>query len=280
MKFCDLTLPPNSTKFAQQIDELREIYEGITLQKYFEPHQQLFFHKAKASLPNLSGHDLTAWQQSICYSGLVKMKLLEDSILTLLKNSDFFSALILLRQHMEQTGMLALAVDKLQGSIRDKKYEEFNDFITKTWFGSSFYNNPKFRDTEFAMFRTETIKISQMIGALDKYMSGEKAKELNYVFQRNYAWLCQFVHPNSSSSSMFVDNVEEENGTTIQFKWQQHLHNDLYFPRVLSNLKYSQIAGLSCFFILQSFSFNEDMTFTQNEENISFAYHEILDKYK
>jgi len=230
-----------------------------------------------------SYHDLNAWQKEIAYSSIIKMRTVEKSIFSSVKNNDIYSLAILLRHHMENAGLLALAVEVLLDSFDKENFEILNKFISKTWFGSSFYNKPLFRNSEEAFLATETVTISAMINALDKFLSnlGYNNDEVNRnIFNKNYTLLCQIAHPNALSSSFFTKTKKVKNGHYVTFNWDGDYYEEEDLFRFLNILYFNMVFGLSNYYIFLSYHFEEDMSVIQDQDTVMYAYNEILNRFK
>ncbi|MFA5819954.1 MAG: hypothetical protein WC854_11855 [Bacteroidales bacterium] len=283
MKFTALKLPPNCLEYLEKIDSLQEVYDSIKFETVFEPIQIRHIENGKMNVQVTSYLDLKAWQKEIAYSSIVKMRTTENSIYSSLSNDDFYTFAILLRHHMENAGLLALLVDTLMESFQKKDFNILNKFISKTWFGNSFYNKPMFRDSDEAFGTIETVSISAMINALDNFLEslnigGKKPKDKS--FANNYTWLCQFAHPNATSSSFFTETNKTKTGTYINFKWNGNFIAEEGYFRLLSMLVSNMIVGYANFFIFLSFEFSEGMTITQNQKLAIYAYDNILTRFK
>jgi len=283
MNFSALDLPENSIDYSRRIDMFREIYDSIQFESIYEPVQLREIIKGKMSVVIANHEDLIAWQKEIGYSCIVKMKNVEDSICTLFKNKDLYSVAILLRHHLEQAGLLTLSVEVIMDSLKNDDFDKLNQFISKTWYGNSFYNNPKFRDTDEAYGTIETVTISAMISSLDKFIDKfRNTSKIDFpqnVFSKKYAWLCQIAHPNSASSCFYTKTTEAINGTNIQFRWTGDYAEDVSVLSFLNCLYFSLAIGLANYFLFSSFKFSENMTVTQDEEIAKIAYYSIIKRF-
>jgi hypothetical protein len=282
MKFKSLNLPSNCTEYLEKIDSLQEIYESIKFESVFEPKQIRLTENGRMQVQIISHQDLIAWQKEIAYSSVIRMRTTENSIYASLDRLDFYAFAILLRHHMENAGLLALTVQILMDSFNKRNFEILNKYITKTWFGSSFYNKPLFRDSGEAFMRIETVSISAMINALDSFLESsnkEPSLKLN-SFANNYTWLCQFAHPNVTSASFFTIINKTQNGTIIDFEWDGNFVVEEGYYRLLNILMNNIIIGLTNYYIFLSFHFSEGMTVTQDKELALFAYDKILSRFK
>ena len=282
MKFKSLKLPSNCTDYLEKIDSLQEIYDSIEFESVFEPKQIRLSENGKISV-QITGHqDLTAWQKEIAYSSVIRMRTTESSIYTSLDRLDFYAFAILLRHHMENAGLLALTVQTLMDSFDKRNFDILNKYISKTWFGSSFYNKPMFRDSDEAFMRIETVSISAMINALDSFLetSNKEPKLKQMSFANNYTWLCQFAHPSVTSASFFTIINKTKNGTIIDFEWDSNFIGEEGYYRLLNMLMNNIIIGLANYFIFLSFRFSEGMIVNQDKELATFAYDKILTRFK
>ena len=283
MKFTTLELNEDCRDYARRIDKFRDIYDSIQLECIFEPFQLQEIVKGKMSVVIVNHEDLIAWQKEISYSCIVKMRNIEDSIFTLLKKNDLYSTAILLRHHLELAGLLSLSVEVLMDSLKNENFDKLNQFISKTWFGNSFYNNPKFRNSEEAFGAIETVTISAMISSLDKFIekfrSTSKIDFPQNIFSKKYAWLCQIAHPNSASSCFFTKSTVVLNGTNVQFGWEGDFGDEIGILTFLNCLYFSLAIGLANFFLLSSYKFAEDMTVTQDKNIANIAFYSIISKF-
>jgi len=284
MKFALLNLPEICIDFAEKIDSYQDVYDSINLESIYEPIQLRQIIKNKMSVVITSHEDLIAWQKEIAFSCVVKMRKVEESIYFLLKERDLYSIAILLRHHMELAGLMTLSVDVLSDSLKSDDFDKLTQFITKTWFGSSFYNNPKFRDSEFAFGTTETVTVSAMIKSLDKFIDNfrqfNKIEFPENVFTKNYSWLCQIAHPNSASSAFFTNSENATNGFNVTFKWTGDFDENKSILAFLNALYFNLAIGLTNFYLMLSYSFHEDMSITQDENIAMKGYYEILNRFK
>jgi hypothetical protein len=283
MKYESLNLPKNCDFYSKRIDSIREVYKSIKFETLFEPTQLRIQEKGKKMNVEITNHlDLIAWQKEIAYSSVVKMHTVENSIYNSIKNKDLYSMAILLRHHMENAGLLALAVEILIESLDKENFEVLNRFISKTWFGSAFYNKPLFRDSEQAFLSIETVTISAMVNALDKFLatiSCDQNEEPQNIFNNNYTLLCQIAHPNSASSCFFTKTKKVKNGTNVTFTWNGNYQEDEGLYRFMNMLYYNMTFGLANYYIFMSHQFTEDMEVIQNMEMVDYAYHQILNRF-
>ena len=282
MKFASLKLPTNCTEYLEKIDSLQEIYDSIEFETIFEPIQIRHIENGRMSVQVTTHHDLLAWQKEIAYSSIIKMRTTESSIYASLERYDFYVCAILLRHHMENSGLLALTVKILMESFEKRDFDILIKFISKTWFGSSFYNKPMFRDSDEAFGRIETISISAMINALDSFLESLNNKQNieQKSFANNYTWLCQFAHPNATSSSFFTKTNKTSNGTIIDFEWDGNFVGEEGYFRLLNMLVSNMIIGLANYYIFLSFHFSEGMIVTQDKNMAIYAYDKILTRFK
>lgn len=280
MKFSQLEyLDDESKVYAEQLDSYREIYDEIELQPIFEPLQIREVNRGKMSLIISCVDDLRAWQKEMGYGNIVKMKSLEDSILRLMFNKDLYACTILIRQHMELCGLLALSLDTLRTSLKENNFEALNKFISKTWFGTSFYNNPKLRDTYLADMGIETVTVSAMIKALDKFIEEDRdIQEEKNLFVHNYAWLCQVVHPSTYSYCFFNDALRVDEGHNIQFRWNPEFGH-LSIPYTLRMLGQNLMIGLASYFVFMAYTFLDDWTVIPDEDKINYSFYKILNRF-
>lgn len=283
MTFSKLKLPQNCDDLVEWIDSLRDVYDSIKFEKLFEPTQIREIIYDKMNVKITSHLDLIAWQKEIACSGIIKMRKTEDSILNSLKNNDLYAVFILLRHHMENAGLLTLSVDVLLNSLDNDDFEKLNKYISKTWFGNSFFNKPMFRKSDDAFGTIETITVSAMIKSMDKFINNflekEKIDERN-PFSRNYSWLSQFAHPNSASSCFFTTTFEAKEGTDLIFNWDGDFNiNDWGLP-IFNILFFNITVGLANYFLLNSFIFSQDMSVTQDDNIAMKAYYEILNRFE
>ncbi len=284
MKFSDLKLPKNCKDLSMKTDSLRQIYDSIKFEELFEPVQMREIIKGKMNVVITNHLDLIAWQKEIAYSGIIKMRKTENSILQLLKNNDLYSVFILLRHHMENAGLLTLSVDILLESLNNDDFEKLNKYISKTWFGNSFFNKPMFRESDEAFGAIETITVSAMIKSMDNFINNvsktSKEKISDNPFSKNYSWLSQFAHPNSASSCFFTTTSQTNNGTDLVFNWDGNFVEDVGIEKILNMLFFNISVGLANYFLLNSYKFQEDMTVTQDNEIAMRAYFEILNRFE
>lgn len=282
MKFTSLKLPSNCTDYLERVDSLQEIYDTIEFETIFEPIQIRHIENGKMSVQITSHQDLTAWQKEIAYSSIIRMRTTENSIYASLDRYDFYAFAILLRHHMENAGLLALTVNILMESFDKRNFDILNKFISKTWFGSSFYNKPMFRDSDEAFCRIETVSVSAMINALDSFLEtlNKEQKPEQKSFANNYTWLCQFAHPNVTSASFYTTINKTRNGSIIDFEWEGNFVGDEGYYRLLNMLVSNMIIGLANYFIFLSFQFSEGMTVTQDKKLAIYAYENILTRFK
>lgn len=227
--------------------------------------------------------DLIAWQKEIAYSGIIKMRKTENSIFHLLKNNDLYPVFILLRHHMENAGLLALSVEILMESLENDDFEKLNKYISKTWFGNSFFNKPMFRNSDEAFGTIETVTVTATIKSLDKFINSvvkSKNGEIdNNPFSKNYSWLSQFAHPNSASSCFFATTSEAKNGIDLIFNWEGNFVEDVGIEKILNMLFFNISTGLANYFLLISYKFMDDMTVIQDEDIAMKAYFEVLNRF-
>ncbi|GEM_PF-3831453 len=282
MKFKSLKLPSNCTEYLEKIDSLQEIYNSIEFESIFEPKQIRLIENGRMSVQITSHQDLIAWQKEIAYSSVIRMRTTESSIYVSLDRLDFYAFAILLRHHMENAGLLALTVQTLMESFDKRDFSILNKYISKTWFGSSFYNKPMFRDSDEAFMRIETVSVSAMINALDSFLETlNKEPELKQKsFANNYTWLYQFAHPNVTAASFFTIINKIRNGTIIDFEWDGNFIGEEGYYRLLDMLLINIMVGLANYFIFLSFHFSEGMNVTQDKELAIFAYDKILTRFK
>jgi hypothetical protein len=238
-------------KVAGEIDKYRNLYSSIKLIEYYEPAVITLIDDTKktdkmaviVSEPD----DINCWIHGLSQSCVVKMKNLEDSIISLINNGDLYSAAILIRHHMELVGLICLSLEVLQ----EQDYEKLQRFISKTFYGAAYYNNPRLRRSEDASFRTETPTVSAMIRALDNLLKQNSDNEFEEnVFTHNYAFLCQFSHPCYDTSSFFVNTIKINEGHMIQFRWQPDYGKTGLFT-TLNALKQNLQFGLASFYLLR-----------------------------
>lgn len=204
---------------VKEIEELREYYNQIELHKYFEP--QMIWQTDntkktdKMTLLISDTSNINQWIQGVSQGCIVKMRYIEEALISLITLRDLYSSAILIRHHMELSGLICLSLEVLLEDNKDK----LQRFISKTSYGAAFYNNPKLRDSDFALFRTETPTVTAMIGALDNFVQANSYSEEKDIYKHNYAFLCQFSHPSQDSSALFVDAIEENEGHVMQFRW-------------------------------------------------------------
>ncbi|MCX6239756.1 MAG: hypothetical protein NTY07_19795 [Bacteroidia bacterium] len=283
MKFSTLDISKNSLKYAKMIDSYREIYDSIVFDEILEPLQLLMSEKDKMTVKITNHLDLIAWQKEIAYSCIVKLRKTEESILSLFQNKDLYSISILVRHHMELCGLLSLSVEVLMDSLQNNDFDKLERYVSKTWFGSSFYNNLKFRDSIEAFFTTETVTISAMIKSLDKWIEYfQKNSDSDFpvnMFSKNYSWLCQIAHPNSASSAFFANAKEVDRGHIVKFNWTGDFAEKKGAELVLSILYFNLTVGLTNYYLLMSYQFSEDMEITQDEKIATLGYHNVLNRF-
>lgn len=151
MNFSNIAnLSRKEKKVAGEIDKYRNLYSSIKLIEYYEPAVITLIDDTKktdkmaviVSEPD----DINCWIHGLSQSCVVKMKNLEDSIISLINNGDLYSAAILIRHHMELVGLICLSLEVLQ----EQDYEKLQRFISKTFYGAAYYNNPRLRRSEDA----------------------------------------------------------------------------------------------------------------------------------
>lgn len=171
---------------------------------------------------------------------------------------------------MELAGLLCLSLEIL----REQDNEKLKRFISKTFYGAAYYNNPKLRDTDVAFFRTETPTVSAMISALDNFLQVNSNNNVDEnFFKHNYAFLCQFSHPSSDSSSFFVSAEKQGEGHIMQFRWPPD-YGKTGVISTLQALKQNLQVGLACFYLFTAYHFLQDKMYV-NENNIALSY-EVL----
>lgn len=282
MNYTSLDLPKNCIDYAKRIDSIQELYELIKFETIFEPVQLRIQENGKMNVKITSYHDLNAWQKEIAYSSIIKMRTVEKTIYSSVKNKNIYSLAILLRHHMENAGLLALAVEVLLDSFDKANFEILNKFISKTWFGNSFYNKPLFRDSDEAFLATETVTISKMINALDNFLSNLSLNndEVNKkAFNKNYTFLCQIAHPNAVSSCFFTKTKKVKNGNYVTFDWDGDYYEEEGLFKFLNILYFNMVFGLSNYYIFLSYRFMENMSVIQDQDIAMYAYHEILNRF-
>lgn len=281
MNFLDLKLDKNSRLTAQQLDSYREIYNDIHFESIFEPIQIREVINNKMTVILTCVDDIRAWQKEIGYSCLVKMKYLEESIIKLIDSSDLYSSAILVRQHMELCGLLALSLEVLNKSLKENNYEDLNRFVSKTWFGTPFNNNSKLKDGFLAFMGTETVTISSMIKALDNFIHAhkEEGEEIEpNLYVHNYACLCQIVHPSAISSSFFNDASKVDEGHIVNFKWEPDF-TDKAIPTVLKILSQNLLIGLASYFVFMAHIFLDDGSVICDDEKLEYSFYNVLHRF-
>ncbi|MBP1762372.1 MAG: hypothetical protein H6Q64_1914 [Firmicutes bacterium] len=279
MDFIDIVnLSRKEKKVAREIDKYRIFYNSIKLINYYEPIMLNSIDNTKKtdkmSTIISEPDDINCWINGLSQSCVVKMKYLENSMITLLNSGDLYSTAILIRHHMELAGLICLCLEVLLEALKDKDYMKFQRFISKTFFGAAFYNNPVLRESESAFFRTETPTISAMIRALDNFLKANSASEIyDSVFAHNYAFLCQFSHPCSDTSSFFTDFEKIDKGHMIQFRWQPDYGKTGFFV-MLNALKQNLQFGLASFYLFTAYHFTHDGIYV-DKSNVDISY-EIL----
>lgn len=128
---------------AKEIDELREYYNQIELRKYFEPQMIWQTDNTKKTdkmmLLISDPSDINQWIQGVSQGWIVKMRYIEEVLISLITLRDLYSSAILIFRHMELSGLICLSLEVLLEDNKDK----LQCFISKTSYGAAFYNNPK-----------------------------------------------------------------------------------------------------------------------------------------
>jgi len=275
LHFIDIAnLTRKEKKIAKEIDDYRNFYNLIELVEYFEPVLLTEINNTKKtdkmSLIISEPGDINCWILGLSQNCIVKMKNLEEAVVTLMNKGDLYSAAILIRHHMELAGLICLALEVL----RDGDNEKLQRFISKTFYGASYYNNPRLRESDDAFFRTETPTVSAMIRALDSFLKLNSENKLDEnLCAHNYAFFSQFSHPSFDSSSFFVDSRKLEQGHTIQFRWKPNYGQTGVYS-TLTALKQNLQIGLASYFIFTAYHFTHEKVYC-NEDNIAISY-EIL----
>ncbi|AZH30498.1 hypothetical protein [Paenibacillus sp. M-152] len=264
-------LKKKEKQVAKEIDSIREFYDDIILEEYYEPQMVWEIDNTKKNdkmtLIIAEPDDINCWIQGLSQGCIVKMRHLEEAIGRLMDVGDLYSSAILIRHHLELSGLLCLSLEILVEHDKDK----LQRFISKTSYGAAYYNNPKLRDSNDAFFRTETPTVSAMIGALDKFLQDhtESAFDENF-FKHNYAFLCQFSHPSTDTSTFFVDATLEGEGHIMQFNWEPNF-GKIGTISTLHVLKQSLQVGLACYFLFTAYHFTQDKVYV-NETNIEKSF--------
>lgn len=256
---------------AKEIDSVRVFYDEVVLERYYEPKMVWEIDNTKKNdkmtLIIAEPDDINSWIQGLSQGCIVKMRHLEDAIAKLINVGDLYSSAILIRNHLELAGLLCLSLEILLENDRDK----LQRFISKTSYGAAYYNNPKLRDSDDAFFRTETPTVSAMIGALDKFLQAHTDNALNEnFFKHNYAFLCQFSHPSTDTSTFFLNATPEGEGHNMQFNWKPHF-GKTGTVSTLHALKQSLQVGLACYFLFTAYHFTKDKIYV-NENYIEKSY--------
>jgi len=275
MKFSEIrNLTKKEKKIAKELDKVREYYNNVELNKYFEPKMLWEIDNSKKNdkmtLQISEPDDINCWIQGLSQGCIVKMRNIEEAISVLMNNENLYSSAILIRHHLELAGLLCLSLEILI----EQDQEKLQRFISKTFYGASYYNNPKLRESDEAFFRTETPTVSAMIRALDNFLqvNTNNGYDENF-FKQNYAFFSQFSHPSSDTSSFFLDAKKEGEGNIMQFRWKPN-YGDIGTINTLKVLKQNLQVGLACFYLFTAYHFSQDKIYV-NEKNIAISY-EIL----
>lgn len=264
-------------KIYERIQHYRNISKNIEIDEIFEPSQMLVIEGDNSKVEITTVADLLSWQKEMSYSFLVKSTHIEEQILKYAEVNDFYISAILLRHHMEQCGLITLAMEKLLESVKNGSFTIIQDFIAKTLFGSPFSNNKKFKYSPETFAATKTPKIVSFINALDRFIESNCVGPNNKnIFSKNYSALNHFAHPSSLSSSFFTRAEEVENGHKIQFSYKQDSGGNIAKYNILRLLEQNILVGYSSYFIINSFIFNLDGTIDQDQETIKFAYNNYI----
>lgn len=274
-------LEENIEKIYERISHYRNISTQIKIDEIFEPTQMLIFEGEESKVEICTIEDLLCWQKEMSYSFLVKSTHIEKQILKYAEVNDFYTSAILLRHHMEQCGLITLAMEKLLEFIKTGSFTIIEDFIAKTLFGSPFVNNKKFKYSLETLAMTKTPNIVSFINALDRFIEQNcKGPNNKNNYSKNYSVLNHFAHPSSLSSVFFTNAEKVENGHKIQFSFEQDSGSDIAKYNILRLLEQNILIGYSSYYILNSFNLKSDGTIEQDEDMIKFAYDNYIDIFK
>ncbi len=108
---------------------------------------------------------------------------LTANIFVMCSNNSLVSAMILQRALMETVALFWLFLKKLDVAIKTNKFDNLNDFLTKSLSGA----RSDIATEEFN--RTESINILTCLDSMDKVIPG---------YRECYDFLSEFAHPNSA----------------------------------------------------------------------------------
>jgi hypothetical protein len=158
---------------------------------------------------------VNAWANHVSGSSLTRMGALESAILSEIIEGRLFTCYVLARSHMESASFVSYSAERLSDGIKNKKWDELRDMISKYFFGTSVKNEKENEAAqEYLDMLPEATKRfppspKTAIAAMQRYYKNI-AKEGKRDFQMDYALLCDYVHHSMVGTRSFI-NVHEQN---------------------------------------------------------------------
>lgn len=246
-------------KILKRIYQYWNLVSEFNFEEIFEPTQLLCVDGKDESVAIHSSEVLKSWMLEVCYSFIVKSRNTENAFCMHYNEGDLYTALILLRHHMELCGFITLSLDKFLAYLKTSDEGPLSKYIAETSFGSAYKNNKKTNDRIEALMGAKTPSASSFIKALDRFINElGGGKENDALFTNNYAFLCHFAHPNSLSASFFADSDKIEGGHLIRFKFSQSPKTSISEINTLKMLEYNILAGYTSLFVFLAHTILED----------------------
>ena len=204
--------------------KIREAVGVDRFDQFFEPVVLVDATHRKRRLLSMDPEYVLAWTRHIAYSTRLRIANLENAVADLLLHEQYLPSMILVRSHLESSGMAALCLNTLSNCMRTRNVEELEHLIPKSLFGTSLYRHGKKDPVTQGLLSTvqgETFTATALVDALSSF-AGSTGSPVGY-FPRVYSLLCEFSHPNFGGTAEFRRVIEERpNGWVIQYSNSYH----------------------------------------------------------
>ncbi|MDD2324960.1 MAG: hypothetical protein PHW63_02970 [Alphaproteobacteria bacterium] len=226
---------------VEEVLRIRNYTAPVVLEQFYEPVSVLDAKGKKKTLINFTPEMLNAW---ICHSSqasFIKMKELEEGILSEICEGRLLSAMTLIRSHFEAAGMACLCIDELNKWFQTDDSSVLRDIIPITFLGTSLVRaSKKFSPLEDGLLFSEQDKMptSKLISAIDAFVS---SKEPTGKMHSYYGFLCEFTHPNLRALRDYIKTeMHEIEGWIHKYKSKADLtkkHYGMMLDVLLTSMK-------------------------------------------
>lgn len=204
---------------AEACAKIREAVAVKHFDQFFEPVALVDTTHSKRWLLSMDPEYVLAWTRHIACSTRLRIANLENAVAALLLHEQYLSSMILVRSHLESSGMAALCLNTLSDCMRNRNVEALEHLIPKSLFGTSLYRLGKKDPATQGLLSTvqgETVTARTLVDALTDFATST-GSTVDY-FARVYSLLCEFSHPNFGGTAEFRRVIEERpDGWVIQY---------------------------------------------------------------